>query len=151
MSDNVIFSRTASVAEFIAQAIRESAESLDAAVYRMNNLTLAGLLAERANQGVRIRLILDRGRYENDTATRAGLARYRLPFRVLHGRAGPGSKMHHKFAILDNRIVLTGSYNWTLESEEKNYEGLLVLREPLQVEKYREEFEALWRDAQEHA
>jgi phosphatidylserine/phosphatidylglycerophosphate/cardiolipin synthase-like enzyme len=151
MSDNVIFSRTASVAEFIAQAIRESAESLDAAVYRMNNLTLAGLLAERANQGVRIRLILDRGRYENDTATRAGLARHRLPFRVLHGRKGPGSKMHHKFAILDNRIVLTGSYNWTLESEEENYEGLLVLREPLQVEKYREEFEVLWRDAQEHA
>jgi len=150
MSDKVIFSRTASVAEFIEQSIRHSTQSLDAALYRLNNLRLVETLAEQGEKGARIRLILDRGRYESDPVTRGVLAKYRLPFRLLHGRAGDGSKMHHKFAILDDRIVLTGSYNWTTESEQENYENLLILREPMQAQQYREEFEALWSQAGEN-
>ena len=55
--------------------------------------------------------------------------------------------MHHKFAILDGTVVVTGSYNWTLESEEQNYENVLVLREPELVKAYGPEFEALWAEA----
>jgi phosphatidylserine/phosphatidylglycerophosphate/cardiolipin synthase-like enzyme len=46
--------------------------------------------------------------------------------------------------------VLTGSYNWTTESEQENYENVIVLREPIQVQQYREEFEALWSQAGEN-
>ena len=150
MSDSAIFSRTASVAEFIEQTIRHSTQSLDAALYRLNNLRLVETLSKQGEKGARIRLILDRGKYESDPVTRGVLAKYRLPFRVLYGRTGAGSKMHHKFAILDDRIVLTGSYNWTRESEQENYESIIVLREPIQVQQYREEFEALWREAGEN-
>jgi phosphatidylserine/phosphatidylglycerophosphate/cardiolipin synthase-like enzyme len=41
---------------------------------------------------------------------------------------------------------LTGSYNWTLESEDGNFENLVVLTEPAAVAVYQSEFEALWRD-----
>ena len=150
MSDGAIFSRTASVAEFIEQSVRHSTRSLDAALYRLNNLRLVEALAKQGESGARIRLILDRGKYESDPVTRGVLAKYRLPFRLLHGREGDGSKMHHKFAILDARIVLTGSYNWTTESEQENYENVIVLREPIQVQQYREEFEALWSQAREN-
>jgi phosphatidylserine/phosphatidylglycerophosphate/cardiolipin synthase-like enzyme len=57
--------------------------------------------------------------------------------------------MHHKFALLDNELVLTGSYNWTLASEEQNYENLLILRDPEHIKIYREEFEALWADGED--
>ena len=40
-----------------------------------------------------------------------------------------------------------GSYNWTHESEEENHENLLILRDPLAVEAYTHEFEALWAEA----
>ncbi len=52
--------------------------------------------------------------------------------------------MHHKFVILDDRTVLTGSYNWTLASEEQNYENLLILHDPLLVDMHRQEFYSLW-------
>ena len=55
--------------------------------------------------------------------------------------------MHHKFVILDGQTVLTGSYNWTLESEELNYDNLAVLRDPQPAVFYRQEFEALWSAA----
>jgi phosphatidylserine/phosphatidylglycerophosphate/cardiolipin synthase-like enzyme len=55
--------------------------------------------------------------------------------------------MHHKFALLDNSVVLTGSYNWTFASEEENYDNVLILREPRLVGIYQAEFEALWAEA----
>jgi phosphatidylserine/phosphatidylglycerophosphate/cardiolipin synthase-like enzyme len=55
--------------------------------------------------------------------------------------------MHHKFVILDQQSVLTGSYNWTLESESENHENLVILEEAQPVEAYAKEFEALWTGA----
>jgi phosphatidylserine/phosphatidylglycerophosphate/cardiolipin synthase-like enzyme len=55
--------------------------------------------------------------------------------------------MHHKFAILDQQSVLTGSYNWTLESENENHENLVILEEAPLVAAYAKEFEALWTGA----
>lgn len=153
MSGDVVFSRTTSVAEFIERSIQGSAHSLDVALYRLNHLRLAEALGERKERGVLVRLVLDRGKYEGDPTTRRIVAAHRIPFRLARGRRGPGSpgspgsKMHHKFAILDDRIVLTGSYNWTEESEQENCENLLLVREPNLVQKYQEEFEGLWEEA----
>ena len=149
MSTEVIFTRGRSVAEEIERLIRATETSVDAALYRLNNPRLARLLAEAAGRGIRVRIVLDRGKYEETAATRELVAETRLPFRLLPGRLGRGSKMHHKFAILDDRAVLTGSYNWTLESEKENFENLMILRDPQQLKLYRQEFEALWKDAEE--
>ena len=35
--------------------------------------------------------------------------------------------MHHKFAVIDGRIVVTGSYNWTTYASEKNWENLVAI------------------------
>ena len=43
--------------------------------------------------------------------------------------------------------MLTGSYNWTHESEDENHENLIILRDEQPVEAYTREFEALWSGA----
>jgi len=143
------FTRTGSVAGIVERLLKATSTSVDAALYRFNHPSLARALEEANRRGVRVRLVLDRGKYEETQATRELLAGGRTPFRLLNGRQGAGSKMHHKFAILDDRVTLTGSYNWTVESEEQNYENLLVVREPERLQDYRREFEALWDEAGE--
>jgi phosphatidylserine/phosphatidylglycerophosphate/cardiolipin synthase-like enzyme len=147
MPAQAAFSRTSSIAELIRSAIQQSVQRVDAALYRFNNAALAESLAQRVGEGIELRLVLDGGKYESDARARELLARFRLSFRLLHGRGDPGSKLHHKFAIVDRRILLTGSYNWTLDSENENYEGLLIVEDPALVESYQEEFEALWTAA----
>ena len=151
MDSTVEFSRADALAHRIVSMVWNLEVSLEAALYRINNPILAQALAEAAGRGVQLRLVLDGGKFQSDPVTRNLLEIHRLPFRLLHGRSGPGSKMHHKFAILDSRSVITGSYNWTMESEEENYENLLVLRELTLVEQFREEFEALWNAAEGNA
>jgi phosphatidylserine/phosphatidylglycerophosphate/cardiolipin synthase-like enzyme len=147
MNTEVILTRGSSVAEAIERLIGQATTSVDAALYRFNNPRLKRALGDAIRRGVRVRLVLDRNKYEESRTTQELFAGRRIPLRLLYGRQGPGTKMHHKFAILDGRKVLSGSYNWTLESEEQNYEGLLALCEPEQVNIFQREFEALWAEA----
>lgn len=53
--------------------------------------------------------------------------------------------MHHKFALFDGRLLITGSYNWTRSAADFNRENLVVTDEPKLVTAFGEEFERLWR------
>jgi phosphatidylserine/phosphatidylglycerophosphate/cardiolipin synthase-like enzyme len=147
MANEVFLTRGGSVAGVVARLLERATTSVDAALYRFNNPQLSRALEQAASRAVKVRLVLDRGKYQDDQVTRKLLSGGGIPWRTLSGRRGPATKMHHKFIILDRRSVLTGSYNWTLESEEENYDNLVLLREPELVEIYRREFEALWREA----
>jgi phosphatidylserine/phosphatidylglycerophosphate/cardiolipin synthase-like enzyme len=124
-----------------------ASSSIDAALYRFNYPGLAQALEEAAQRGVRVRLLVDGNKYRESRITQELLASAAVPFRLGFGRQGRGSKMHHKFVILDQQTVLTGSYNWTHESEEENHENLLILREAYPVQAYTQEFETLWSGA----
>ena len=139
-----LFTRTGSIADVIESLIGAATTSIDAALYGLSSQRLARALEEAQARKLRLRLIIDGNKYRESLRRQRLLAEQKLSFRLAFGRDGEGSKMHHKFALLDRKLVLTGSYNWTAASEEKNYENLLILRGPELVESYRAEFAALW-------
>lgn len=53
--------------------------------------------------------------------------------------------MHHKFAVFDRCITLTGSYNWTRSAAEFNEENILVTHDPRIAGRFQEEFNCLWK------
>ena len=56
--------------------------------------------------------------------------------------------MHNKFAVIDDHILITGSFNWTPTAERNNEENLLIIKDAPIIAKYRERFEYLWGQAQ---
>lgn len=144
MPIQALFTRSASVGKTIEQLVRAARRSVDAALYRLNQPRLARALHNAAHRGVNVRVILDRVKYDLTPATQQLLSKLEIPYRLMSGRQGRYAKMHHKFAILDGNTAVTGSYNWTLESEENNYENLMIIREPEQVKRFEREFETLW-------
>lgn len=60
-----------------------------------------------------------------------------------------GGFMHHKFCIVDNSIVITGSFNWS-NGAVKNDENINVLFEDETALKYINEFSKLKKEASEH-
>jgi mitochondrial cardiolipin hydrolase len=144
MMMEIKFARSESVADVIMSVMREASSSIDGALYRFNHPGLAQALEEAVHRGVRVRLLVDGNKYKESRTTQELLTGAIIPFRLAFGRQGRGSKMHHKFVIVDEQTVLTGSYNWTHESEDENHENLLILRDPQSVEAYTREFEAIW-------
>ena len=51
--------------------------------------------------------------------------------------------MHHKFALFDRRLLVTGSYNWTRGAAEGNYENIVVTDDPRLVKQFGKEFDRL--------
>ena len=54
------------------------------------------------------------------------------------------AKLHHKVGIIDNNIVILGSYNWTLSADTKNDENILIVSNPEIAELFTEAFNELW-------
>lgn len=52
--------------------------------------------------------------------------------------------MHHKFCILNKRIVWTGSFNPTESEDKRNNNNVMVLESSVLVKNYQEEFDQLW-------
>lgn len=51
--------------------------------------------------------------------------------------------VHHKFCIIDDETVVTGSYNWTYYAENRNWENVVILDNPKIVNGYISEFEKI--------
>ena len=51
--------------------------------------------------------------------------------------------VHHKFCIIDDKTVITGSYNWTYYAENRNWENILITKKKLIVQSYIMEFNKL--------
>lgn len=57
------------------------------------------------------------------------------------------NQMHHKYMIIDNQHVLTGSFNWSFSSEFQHIENLLSIQKtdyPYIVKQFQKDFQTLW-------
>ena len=55
-----------------------------------------------------------------------------------------GGKLHHKVFIVDESIVITGSFNPTKSADTRNDENLLIIYDKSIAEMYLEEFNRIW-------
>ncbi len=146
-ASEVYFSPNGGARQRLVRAIEGSQRSIDIAVYNFTASELAEALYAAKSRGVRIRVLVDRERAE---AGASGIRGLRLNGVAVRSLGVPEqSLMHHKFAVFDERLVVTGSYNWTNSAEHANYENLVVLEAPEVVRHFQQEFHRLWREARE--
>ena len=66
-------------------------------------------------------------------------------FNVVKVRGERGGIMHNKFCVIDNQIVISGSYNWTDNAELKNAENINITENDNELAtNYSLEFKKLW-------
>ena len=51
--------------------------------------------------------------------------------------------MHHKFCVVDDTVVITGSYNWTYNAETNNIENILITDDKDVIHQYQNAFKSL--------
>ena len=128
----------------IEREIDAAAKRIDVAVYTFTSRPLAQALDDARERGVRVRVILDPSNASGSYSKAAYLINNGVDVRVERGVG----LMHHKFALIDDSVLITGSFNWTASAEAENDENILVLKGfPATYRAYLREFERLWRDA----
>lgn len=132
--------------------IGSATTTLECCVFVISDARVAAELKEAAARGVAVRLItddktaLDGGSQVFGMAS-AGVETLVDPDYELKSGAAPVPRhMHHKYAIVDGRVLLCGSYNWSYSASARNNENCVVTEDVYLVAKYSAEFERLWRE-----
>jgi phosphatidylserine/phosphatidylglycerophosphate/cardiolipin synthase-like enzyme len=60
---------------------------------------------------------------------------------------GLDGQMHHKVFIVDEEIVVLGSYNFSQSAETRNDEDLVVIYNAAIAEQFMLEFQRVWKTA----
>jgi cardiolipin hydrolase len=54
--------------------------------------------------------------------------------------------MHDKFTVIDESVLITGSFNWTSQAVQKNQENILFIENKNLATQYLSEFNKLWKE-----
>ena len=150
---------------WIDSFLTKAKRNIDMALFVFSAQRLADVLEEKAKQGLKIRLLADRGfasRSYSEVLDLLGVAlpdrnckleKDNAPFEIaLHGvgvpRLARGDKLHHKFAVIDDKTVITGSFNWSPSAAHTNDETLLVIHSPQLAKHFTREMDRLWDTAE---
>lgn len=121
--------------------LRGARRSLRLCIFTLTDDRLADAVLDAQRRGIAVRLISD-----NDKAHDLGADTLRLRDAGVPVRLDPvPDHMHHKFAVVDDALLLTGSFNWTRSAGDRNQENLVVTADPRLVAAFVREFEKLWR------
>ena len=95
----------------------------------------------RAHQrGVHVRLVMDLMNASGRNSRIPDLIKAGIEVRIRH----KNGDQHSKYLIIDQAIVVTGSYNFTARADERNSENVVVIRNAPKVdEEFAVDYQAL--------
>jgi phosphatidylserine/phosphatidylglycerophosphate/cardiolipin synthase-like enzyme len=128
----VYFSPRGGATDAVVNALDQATNSVLVQAYSFTSAPIAKALVEAHRRGVKVQVILDRGQRtekysEADFLKNNGIRTF---IDAQHAIA------HNKVMIIDDCVVLTGSFNFTKAAEEHNAENLLVINDPVLAKQY---------------
>ena len=134
------------ILRYLQNELSLATQSIKIAVSWFTNYALFKQIKDISQQGIAVQLIIN-----NDSVNNGG---YCLNFNELIEADVHISLVeyphliHHKFCIIDDKVVINGSYNWTRFSEN-NYENIVIFRNNDEIcEAFDDEFENMRRKAE---
>jgi len=113
----------------ICDELNKSTKNIYAAVAWFNDIEIFEILKEKVKNNVDLNLII-----ANDEVNST------LPFNEISDLGGKIFKLvkdnallHHKFCVIDEHTLITGSYNWTYAANSKNLENIIVLENNIKL------------------
>ena len=123
--------------------ISKTKNSLDIAMFTINNVRIAEVIKNIYYKGIKLRILTDGECIKMPSSNIYSLAAIGISVKT---DDSVRYHMHHKFCVIDNSVVATGSFNWTDQAVKHNQENLLFLENKSLAKQYSNEFQKLWDD-----
>ncbi len=130
--------------DLVANQIQSARRELLIAIFIMTSQRLESLVATAAQCGVMVRV-----KYDVNQASHRSMQRALKRFEEVGIECVPitlkrtGSSMHHKFIVVDELRVVTGSYNFTAMAAGWNYENCVLIESQPIAREYKAIFESI--------
>ncbi len=136
----VYFTPPAGAAQAIVKTIDASSSEVLVQAYGFTHNAIAQAIISAHQRGVKVSVLLDQksdhtNRYVIDLLNNAQVS-MRLD--------GKHAIAHNKVILIDENIVITGSFNFTNSAETRNAENFLILKSTVLTKRYKEEWLKHW-------
>ena len=124
ISASLYFSPKGNCTQAIVGEIDSAKKEVLVQAYSFTSAAIAQSLMNAKKRGVSVRVILDKSQSITQYSVATLLYNQGIPVFIdsIHTIA------HDKIMIVDGRLVITGSFNFTKAAEEKNAENVLIVR-----------------------
>ena len=123
----------------VIEWIGRANSSIHILIYSFTLDSVSDALITAYNEGVEIKVVFEKSQISHYSEYQ------KLETLGVSVRNDTNSKlMHHKVMIIDEKIVLTGSFNWSKSGQESNNENLIVIKSMYIADIYEDEFQEIW-------
>lgn len=139
-ANQAFFSPGEDCLDAIRDALNQARHTIEICVFTVTDDRISRVIEEAVKRRVRVRLITDDMKSGDMGSDISRLSGSGVDLRIDRSP----HHMHHKFAIIDNRVLLTGSYNWTRSAASSNEENIVILHDPKLTADFQRQFKQLW-------
>jgi phosphatidylserine/phosphatidylglycerophosphate/cardiolipin synthase-like enzyme len=139
----VYFSPKGGATDAVVNALAQATNNVLVQAYSFTSAPIAEALIDAHRRGIKVQVILDHSQRTEKYSEADFLSHNGIP--TLIDAKHPIA--HNKIIIIDDYIVLTGSFNFTKAAEEHNAENLLVINDPVLAKRYVEN----WHTHEQHS
>jgi phosphatidylserine/phosphatidylglycerophosphate/cardiolipin synthase-like enzyme len=132
----------------VIDLVRQAQEEITFMAYSFTDDDLAQAMKEVFNSGVSVTGVFDESQARSNIG---GEYDHLLENGVDVRLDGNPRSMHHKVIIIDDQILITGSYNFSQSAKTRNDENTLIIHSPEIAKIYGQEFERVWEIAQDRS
>lgn len=125
----------------IIPIVKSATKSIRFLAFSFTDFPLADAMSQRAQNGVDVAGVFERVGSDTEASELKTLVCRNVPVR----RDGNPSFLHHKVIVVDERIVITGSLNFSTNAEESNDENVIIIDNPEIARLYMQEFDRVWK------
>jgi phosphatidylserine/phosphatidylglycerophosphate/cardiolipin synthase-like enzyme len=130
---DVCFTPGGHCTDLIVAAISAAKKELLIQAYSFTSAPIAKAVVDAQNRGINVRVILDKSQFSEKYSSAKFLQHERIPV----WEDNRVAIAHNKVMIIDDRIVITGSFNFTKAAQNKNAENVLIISDDNLAHKYK--------------
>jgi phospholipase D len=119
--------------KLIVNQINNAKQQILIQAYSFTSKPITKALIAAHNKNIEVKLLLDKSQNVHNNIALQSLQQANIP--IIYDQQLPAIA-HNKVMIFDQKIVLTGSYNFTYSAQHRNAENLLLIYEPLIAQQY---------------
>ena len=124
----------------IVPIVKSATKSIRFLAFSFTDYPLADTMSQRFKAGVDVAGVFEKVGSETEAAELRTLMCRSVPVK----QDGNSGFLHHKVIVVDERIVITGSMNFSTNAEESNDENVIIIDNPEIARLYLQEFERVW-------
>jgi phosphatidylserine/phosphatidylglycerophosphate/cardiolipin synthase-like enzyme len=140
----IYFTPPAGAASGLIKQIDGAKKSIKVMAYGFTATNLAEALVRAKRRGIDVTLIQDEKSAQNNRET--------LPILLAAGievrSDGKHAIQHNKVMLIDDDIVITGSYNFTKSAEKRNAENIMIVRSTYAAKRYADNWKIHWNHSE---